>query len=323
MGLISKREFAAFLSVICLILFFGCTGKEGGGEREDILPRFSFKDMLGRNLRLETVKDRYICIQFLKSLPREKEESIHRMVREFEASDKFILVFVTGENRIPTFYSIENKNIFFVLDRNNSIKNRFHSPLCCNSFCIYNQQHELMYSGMLNDSVHKEVRSLLLEILGRNSIQHFDARYRLGKIEECGLPAAIASELGLFNQKPRYHLVGLLNKVCSECSSGAIISHLNRLYNASSDSISLVILVSEEFSDMDLVNLIKSLRINIPVKRAPVEIIDVWNQLKGNLPGFFDNVFLILDSQGSIRGFLDERNPEIFYTKLKNILENE
>jgi hypothetical protein len=315
----------AFFKVVlfcCFILSVGCANNKENEEVEHrrTLPEFSFENTLGRKIESNEVRNRYTYIQFLRFMPGEKDEEIFDFYLNFRSSNNVIILFITSENRTPQFYTKTENNLFFIYDKDNSIKAKFRSPLCCDNFLIYNKRHELMHQGILNNNLNKEIKPFLLEILNDPTIEYFDYRYKLSKIERSGLPIALTHDLGLASGEKPYHFVALLSKICSECSSGLIISHLNRSFHKAPHPISYTILLSEDYSDVDLKNLKDQLQIDMPLEIGSPQVIDLWSRLKSDIPIFFNNIFLILDSHGTVKGFLDEDNPDIFYSSLEKLI---
>ena len=95
---------------------------------------------------------------------------------------------------------------------------------------------------------------------------------------------------------------------------------MNTYHVSQANNVEFTVYVSGEYEDVDIHNMAKSLSIQIPISRAPLDVMEPWNYLKARLPDHFNNIFLLFDSQGHMTVCLDEEKPDEFIAMFKTLI---
>jgi hypothetical protein len=213
------------------------------------------------------------------------------------------------------------QNVCIVRDRPGGLRGQLGAPECCDSYQIFNPHKELMRSSTIDIDYKREVMPFLLEI-SKTELLYFDESFMLRAITAHGLGNALLKELAFSSQGQEYYLIGLVSNVCSSCPVSLILNRINRLYLQKPNSIGIIIMVSDDFNPIDIKNLLSFLAITIPILKSTSGVAGPWNQLIGEYPRVFDNIFLIINRRGEIVQLLDYPNSAArFLAYLDSICE--
>lgn len=312
------RYVAVFCALLLVALFWGCR-ENGQHESWNALACFPNTDKLEKNIPKES-KDVLIYTEILRSLSAQKIRDIEELSQEYVDNEDIIFVYIFRENPDGHFFREGLRNCYFVHDPEDKIAKCFNAPLCCNSFFVFNKNKGLALKGILDSRIKRDISAYLWEMLRDASTQFFDASFRLKKIRECGLLAALLGRQDQSSCKAPISCVALINDICAGCISGSILNMMNTYHVSQANNVEFTVYVSGEYEDVDIHNMAKSLSIQIPISRAPLDVMEPWNYLKARLPDHFNNIFLLFDSQGHMTVCLDEEKPDEFIAMFKTLI---
>jgi hypothetical protein len=278
------------------------------GDSKKEFPSFRCPDLLGRTIDSCNFRGHYTYVHFVKSpVTLDKEQIINNAIQEFKNNRIINILFILPNGNMPKIDYLPS-NIFFLDDKEGRFHNQFEASSCCESFFIYNELQELMLDGVTNFDYKTEARPYLIEILKGTSVRFFDADFRMQKIRESGLPSSLSVELNRFSKGKNISFVGMLSNACSACPIAEIIKKTNRYFDHLSHTMSFIVFLADDFTDIDIGNFQSTFSIRYTVLKSPPEIAKIWNRMRSKYPRLFDNIFLIINKKGDIEFLFNDIN---------------
>ncbi len=303
-----------------LSLLFSCSeGNHDNGIRSRGLKGLTITDIFGRSIQSTTLRGNIVYLEFLSQCPPSHLQLIDTIFREHAEHRGFVAILFFHEE-CSYFRRFEKaNNIYFVLDRQNEYRLKLDAPLCCDSFLIFNETGALYAKGANNLSFEKDVKPYLLGL---------DAQRRSGGLDSPGsvvpdmgrISGALSQEIDLFKGQYKYYVIGLFSEICTACPSGAAVRKIEGLASLNRGTVSYVLCVPHEFSDVDIANLIGAMRLTIPVKRVSKSVAREWEHLKAAVPASdFMSLFLIFNSRNECIRIAGQKDFGVFVKDLEAI----
>lgn len=307
--------------VVLLSLYILCScAKEVTSTSKNGLPTLPKIDIFGQRIDSIDIRNRYIYIQFFKTITPQVADGIRTICERSESSGKIAPIFVIPEVMALKVNNYRYRYAFFVANERTILRDELNAPPCCDSFYIFNQHQKLMYAGTVNVSCQTEVLPFLNEIISEANLQYFDSAFKRRKIEDWELGTNLTRELNSSNAGNRYHFVALLSNICTTCPIAAIMSHIDQYYSAIPPSISFTLFLGDEYRSTDIETIKSLLGIKMPVRMLDAESNQRWAALKNALPNIFENVLVIMSKDGMvISTYENEDGGQGFYKILSRL----
>lgn len=309
-----------FLFTIFFALsLISCISEERVSD-SDILPAFSFQDYLGNEVNSTKLKGSYVYIQFIKPAIGSGEKKLKEILNDVQSFEKLIFIIVLHDLAVMNLQRPNQGKVHLLIDRSGRLNDFFQVPKCCDSYIIYNPQGNVMAREVNDEDYRQNIRPILEEITEEPNLIHFDSAYKLKKIKEFGLFAALMRELGDDSLFPDITL--LLNRVCTDCSIAPAVKKLDYIVSNNKSIASLQIFVSEDFSKVDIENLTEALTISTQVKVVSKDVAYAWAELRKDVPKIFDNIFIIFEDASGNGQVFSQNNLEEMLAKAVPIVKD-
>lgn len=314
----AKWEGAA-LFLLLAILLFSCAKGQRAPSDVYFDSNFSLLDIFGRELNQSTLDGRFLYLQFINKSNSSGEIVSTEILERLSRFNNVVtlLIFPESITLSPTYMPLSN--LYFIMDKGLDLKRQFNALICCDGYLIYNQNHELIYGDLAHNASFNEAMPYLTEIHNNKAIEDFGPKYIRNKIEERGIAREIFGHVRVVNQAKNHYVVALITNLCSSCLSGRLFEFLNMRDISDRSMLSIHIFLSEDYGAVDFANLRSAFDVNILVQPPPDAVLSAWLEARRILPSVFNDLFFVLDDQGSVCFVLDRRDPERFFSFVKKL----
>jgi len=292
-------------------------------SRKLILPEFTAVDIYGNTLNSNSLKGKKSFIQFIDPRIFSELDLVDRGYF-YLSNEKFqIVLFV--ENKNSQIYDIFLEKIKpYILDikiipGNIEIyKNIFNSPYCCNKFYVYDELGTLIHSEF-NWKLNKSETLMLLENININKefyvTDFITLNENVNNIKWLNQLSTIIRK----DKSYQDYVVSMFNDFCQTCRSGKLLFLLNELHE-NNPLRGIIIFISDNYSENDRINFIKSLNIKTPVFIADKLLSEKWNSLSDEYGiSNLNNIIFYMDKNGNILHIFDIRRPDFFFEILNDM----
>ena len=282
------------------------------------LPEFSAVDIFGDKISTANIKGKNVFIQFIDPKSESQNESLKRIYRDFKNEKLIIMVFLKDSNshifdRFMDEMRFAFGNITIITEKYEDYKKTFNAPSCCEKFYLFNESGNLIASGLNWRLYTSETLGLFgnMEIRKKFSILNF-----IKPGENINNISWFTQVVEIIRKDSKYnnYIISMFNELCNTCLNGQIINNLMKSYEENHGSSYYLIMLSDNFSENDINNFKKFLKIRFPVVIAEESLSAKWYQLAEEFgKSKLNNLVFFINRNGDILSLMDPHNQDDFF----------
>jgi len=306
------------------ITFKGKESKNSSNSKLEgtvIFPEFTSIDMFGNTINESTIKGKNTFVQFIDPRSKDQVEYIKKVCQEFEKNELTVLLFIKDtESYLLDQFVDEIKfalgDIFIVTENYETYKKIFKSPSCCESSYLFDQSGKLILEG-LNWKLTEYGTRVLQEGLENNKSYFFLDFIKPGENINNFNEFKCISEHIRKNEEYNHFIISMFNNICMDCPSGRILKELITSHEIINDSVSFLVILSENYDENDIENMKDIFKIKFPIIKADEGLLKKWKYLDTKTgTSKLSNIVFLVDKNGKVVEVMKPPFQKEFFSNL-------
>jgi hypothetical protein len=270
----------------------------------DNVPYFETTDFFGQPFASSRLNGKCVYIQFTNFMDPSEKGHLASIVNNWKYEELTTIIVSSEIDKIQSTFNIMPKGNVILLSNCQYVMNIFRVN-SYGRYLIFDRTGRLVSTG--NSDQYECLAKLVLKNIVRNerfAIEElFDTTTTLFSVEGFDILANIINE-----EDKKIGVLALFNRICDTCSGGPIIAKLKKIYDSRKRTISILLMVNEEFTKDDIENLKSHLDIRFPVIAARGVFGNKWTQL---INEYCDNelsdILIAFNKNGKIVKYADKK----------------
>ena len=294
-------------SILSLVLIYTYNkyAKETKGIIKEI-PSFHLEDINGKSISPENFIGRKIYIQFLDADVEYQLRLLINVITKYKSNDTVSIIIVNNLEKLKrnAFINIIRRECLIINGNIKKYKKIFNSPSCCEMYYLFDNNGKLLFSNFnwnklenVELDFNRTRKETAFSIFSLFNIDNYIYDNKFGRK---------LYEYIIKNNNSEWHLIGIFSSICMSCLSGSIIDELIEI-EKNCKQISITTLLTDDFTDRDVINVKANLKLNFNVVKARSNIADEIIYLKNKYgKSNINNLIIVTNNEGKILSLYDQ-----------------
>lgn len=278
------------------------------------LPKFNTVDIDGNQVRSSYLQGRNIYIQFVDQEYLDDIELFSAVYHNWRDENIRFLAITNNIENFKEKIASNDRDIVVVNRDYEDLKRKFVSPFGSSTHYIVDENGNIFSYGKNSDGYEKGPKVFLKQLIKNEYFSISDFIKVNENVKEISWLEQVEDILR--NNKKDYYIVSLFTKICDTCSGGLSIGVLKKKYSERKDTIYIIGLLHNSYSEDDLSILKSQLEINFDMSRADNILSEKWDSLISQFrEDDLTDIVFIMDKSGRILKVMDRscRCSDEFY----------
>lgn len=262
------------------------------------LPRMQVTDVDGKKVSIRELYDRPLYIQFLDHREPTDWDLFDRVYNDWGAKNIYYVIITNMDSEKGG--SLYRDDQVYVTSDYEEMKRAFAAPSYGTSYLAL--KGRLVYSVANYRGYENGIKLILLKELDHREYSFANLIASNTNIRDVGW---LSQLMDLYDGSKDYCILSLFTSICEGCASAQIVSYLNDVY-MTNGNVDVITVLSGDFSDLDIKNMISQLKIRNTVVQAGGKLRDTWDGIRKSFNDqVANNIVILTDKTGKIISFLD------------------